>query len=107
MNRELGLSARPERYSLIGGADGASADWAPRTVSGQIDFLSTDVSMTTALDFQKAHGKQKPFVFVPDADDATTWARQCFLARNTDVPLLTGAGRRHDRFPFSFVEHRR
>lgn len=104
---EVGFETRAADVTLVGG--GAEAGDMPmaRIANGQIDKLSLSTLYPQFLDFQKAQGKNKPFVYVEDLDDATTFARRCFLARNTDLPPLVGALYRSDRFQFRLREQMR
>lgn len=100
------VSSAP-RTNLIGGAQVIEDVWTPRKVDGQIDLLAMATAATTGLDFQKRASLAKPFVYVQDIDDATTWARHCWLARNSELPPTVGRLYRHDTFQFRFREHYR
>ncbi len=87
---------------------GAASDddsWAPRTFNGQIDYLAMGIAAGLGVNFQKIQGKQKPFVFVKDLADPSTWPRTAMQARNVEVPPSVGAMYRHDRFQFRLIEH--
>lgn len=105
--RSLGVSADADEIQLVGGAAYRPDKATPREIAGQIDLIAMAKTSTTGLDFQKGVDLQRPFVWAEDFDDATTWARKCLLARNVDLPGMTGALYRHDRFPIRMVEHMR
>lgn len=102
---EFGVDDRAERNDYVGGAQSDDDAWAPRIFSGQIDLLDMKVAASTGLNFQTTQGKQKPFVFVKDLSDPTTWPRTAMQARNTEVPPTVGALYRHDKFQLRFTEH--
>ncbi len=104
---QIGFSTRAKDQSVIGGGAEAGDSFTPRTMSGQCDYLALTTTATTGLDFQGAVSKTKPFVWVQDYDDPTTWGRGCYPARNSDLPSIVGALYRHDRFQLRLVEHYR
>lgn len=99
-----GFDTRAADVALVGGGAEAGDLFIPRTVVGQIDFLALATAATTGLDFQKLTGKAQPFVFVQNYGDPTSWARFCFLAKNTDLPPMVGALYRSDRFQVRLAE---
>lgn len=103
---ELGLMQDEDFLGLAGGADdpGINSN-TPRVANGEISYLALGTAVNTALDFQKTNGKQRPFVFVVDSTTGSSWARQCYLAVNADVPPLAGKLYRHDTFQFRFREY--
>jgi hypothetical protein len=104
---ELGFDVRTPPLQFAGGAAQGVQQWMPRTYNGQLDLLDMKVAASRGIDFFKLKGTSSAFVFVDDYEDATSWARGCFLARNTDVPAMVGAIYRHDTFQFRLSEVRR
>lgn len=86
-----------------GGGAGPDLD-PPRIYNGQIDRISMAQTATRGLDFQGLKGTARPFVFVENYEDADSWARTCFLARNLELPPAVGAVYRHDTFQIRLTE---
>jgi len=101
---EFGFSTDAPSPIVMGGGDDTPVTNLIRTANGQTDFLSTDISTRASIDFMQTTGLQRPFVFVQEYTDATTWARWCFLARNSSLPPLIGAIFGHDQFQFRLKE---
>lgn len=104
---EIGFITTAADEAIVGGGAEAGDTFVSRMMNGQCDFLSIATSATTGIDFQAAVGKSKPFVWVQDYDDPTTWGRGCWPARNADLPPIVGALYRHDRFQLRLKEHAR
>lgn len=104
---EIGIDTRAQDVALVGGGAEAADVFTPRIMNGQCDLMALATAATTGIDFQASLGKTKPFVWVQDYDDPTTWGRGCWPARNADLPPLVGALYRHDRFQMRFLEHLR
>lgn len=102
---DIGVDARATRSEYVGGAMSDDDVWAPRTFSGQVDYIAMTTTATRGLDFQAIQGRQKPFVFVKDLADPTTWPRTAMQVRNAEVPPAVGALYRHDRFQLRLIEH--
>lgn len=104
---DAGLKPSGSEVGLVGGASIGSSATLLRTRSGQVSYMDLATSSTTGLDFQKRQALAKPFVFVEDYSDSTTWPRDCFLARNDAIPPMVAVLFDRDTFQFRFVEHRR
>lgn len=103
---EIGFNTRAQDQALVGGgAEAGDIGFAPRVMNGQCDFVAMATAATTGLDFQSTTGRARPFVYVQDYDDPTTWGRGCWPARNLDLPPLVGVVYRHDRVQIRLQEH--
>lgn len=105
VGRQFGHSTRLKPIDLIGGAVDVISTWKPRTLTAEIPFIAMSTAATTGLDFQKLQGLSKPFVYVADYDDPTSWPRECALMRNSSLPPSVGQVYRSDKFQFKFIEH--
>lgn len=106
--KEVGFTNRMQPTALIGGgSDEADAAFMPRILNAEVPYVSLGANLNPMIDFQNAQRRGKPFVYVEDYDDATSWPRRCFLARNKELPPSVGALYRSDRFQLRFIEHRR
>lgn len=103
--KDFGFDSRDPSLQLATGPADGTDGWLPRVLSGQIDFLRLAEASTTGLDFQSTQGLAKPFMFVENLEDASTWARGAMLARNITTPLSSGVRTRHDKFQFRLREH--
>lgn len=103
--KDLAVDARGAETPLVGGVSSV-ADWRTlRQVSGQVDYMKVGGKTNTVLDFQREMDLDRAFVFVQDYETPATWPRTTLLAKNLQVPPLTGALYKHDRFVFRFGEH--
>lgn len=102
----FGLKSGGDAIALVGGASAGGTGSLSRTYDGQVSYQDWTAS-DTGLDFQKAQGLARPFVFVEDYSDPTSWPRSCFLARNTDLPPMVAQFYDRDHFQFRLMEHRR
>ena len=91
--------------TFMGGASDSPITNLQRIAEGKCDFVSSTISTRTSIDFMQTTGLQRPFVFVQNYEDPTTWARWTFLARNSDIPPLIGAIFGWDQFEFRLKEH--
>lgn len=101
-NREIGVTGNDQVQPLLG-ADHTTKVFSPRTLSasrGVGDVADQD----TAMDFI-AEKKGNPFVWVWDADDATTWARECWLAKQVDPAPFVKLAHPSGQVSFKLVEH--
>lgn len=105
--RELGMDNSDVVIEQSGGADHNMSQWASRTVRGDRTEIIVADEQAAVLDFQFAKGLRKPFVFVWDYDDPSTWPRECFLARNATLPKFSKAGHPVAKFAFDLIEHMR
>lgn len=103
--REIGFDPRAPKVELAGGGLDVGTVWSPRIIRGQIDLLALKESATKGIDFQAFLGTSRPFTFVENYEDATTWSRKAMLVLNQELPPSTGALYRSDTFQFRLREH--
>lgn len=103
--KELLFESKEPASKIVGGMEVVRPGRVQRQVNGQIDYVKVGGKTNTVLDFQRDMDLDRPFIFAPDFDDPASWSRHCFLAKNLQVPPLTGALYKHDRFVFRFGEH--
>lgn len=105
-DRALGVDSRSQIQAVAGNIDLGTQVWAPRAISGSRKKLSLAGEVdATAVDFAQQQGVAQPFVYVDDADDAASWGRLCFLARNKSLPAATVDDAFTGTFSFDLVEH--
>lgn len=102
--QEWGFSPNNPVIPLAGGGGETQPGWMPRIFNGQLDYIAMGIAATTGVDFQRAQGRSRPFVYVEDSADATSWPRRCALMTNDELPPTVGALYRHDTFQFRFKE---
>lgn len=103
--REIGIDSTANVFSGAGGVEHVTRQWSARTVRGEravVDQLELD---TTLLDFQRANGLWKPFVWCWDVSDPATWAREAMLVTNSDVQPGEVTDYLAGRMGFAFREH--
>ena len=105
--RALGIDSRAIAVDMSRGAAHVMRQWAPRTVSGSREVVLQTELDGMLLDFQRAMGLHKPFVWCEDAEDAATWPRQCMVVTNESLPAGSATDYEVGRLGFSFVEHLR
>lgn len=105
--RELGLRNHDSVVAQPFGVDHAMSQFAPRSLVGTRDLTDQSENLTTALDFQLATKTSKPFLWVWDASDPATFARECFLARNAAINPPVQNAFPSGRQSVSLVEHLR
>lgn len=104
-SRETGIDSRETSNPFVGGGESVPREFSARQINGQIDYIALGPTGTDiALDFQRQMDLDRPFCFVNDTSDPTTWARLALMVTNTQLPPLTGALYRSDRFAFRFNE---
>lgn len=103
--KEIAMESREPDRPLIGGVSSVVPGVLTRQINGQIDYLKVGGKTDAVLDFQRTMDLDRPFVFVTDQDAPESWPRTTLLAVNAQVPPLTGALYKHDRFTFRFAEH--
>lgn len=105
LGAQAGVSPLGNDLGLVGGGSAGAESVTPRIYNGELSAMALAVSSTTALDFAKLKGTARPFVFVEDYSDPTTWPRSCFLARNVDLLPLVAKVYGFDTQQFRLVEH--
>lgn len=105
--REIGLKPNDVIIQTIDGADHGMTQFKPRLFSGQRETLDADTEELELLRFQRRMGISKPFMWVWDADDNTTWDRECALVRNDALPSFRRREYPAGDFSFRFIEHLR
>jgi hypothetical protein len=101
--REIGVVANDTIVEHLG-ADHTTKLFSPRSFSGTREAVDFTTEQNTALDFLK-HYEGRPFTWVWDADDPTTWANECFLARQPQPEPFGKLMRPQGRVSFRLVEH--
>lgn len=103
--RERGRGGSAIEQDLGGGVTHVTKQWLPRTWRGERGVVDQSEVETTALDFQLEKRKTRPFVFVHDYDDPSTWPRESLLVTNQS--LLPSQIFNFDvgRVGFDFLEH--
>lgn len=84
--RELGIISGAQAVDVGGGVSHMTTTWSPKRWAGVRNVVDQSEVETTALDFMREKGRGHPFVFVYDADDATTWNREVMLVCNQTLP---------------------
>lgn len=101
--REIGVSANDSTQELLG-ADHTTKLFSSRTLSATREAVDFTTEQAFALDFVK-QSRGQPFVWVWDADDPTTWANECWLARAPSPDPFSKLARPQGRVSFKFQEH--
>lgn len=102
--KEFGFVGGAELQEALGGVEYADDRPLRRVVVGSIGLLPHDEAMMRAFELQRQYQKKTPFLWFPDPANETHWLRECFLARNGELPLLALASHGRDNFPFSLRE---
>lgn len=103
--REIGIESTASVFSTAGGADHVTQQWSPRTIKGTRDVIDRSEGDTTLLDFQRANGLWRPFVWCWDLNDPATWAREAVLVTNADLPAGVAGENQSGSMAFAFKEH--
>lgn len=82
----IGIESSAVSLRTAGGVDHITAQWSPRVANGSRTALDHSELEGRLMDFHRARGLSQAFVWCWDADDAGTWRRQAFLARNRTLP---------------------
>lgn len=105
--REFGIKSNDVTASQPFGVDHMMSQFGPRQIRGTRELVDQSENLTTALDFQLAVKTSKPFVWVWDAADSTTFARECILVRNARLNPPQMLDYPAGRQAFDFIEHLR
>lgn len=105
---ETGIDSRETEVQLAGGADFYPREWSARQKNGQIDFIVLGpTGADLAMDFEQQVDITRPFCFVEDTGDSTTWPRSAMMMTQTAANPLIGQATKFDQFQFKFNEHMR
>jgi hypothetical protein len=105
--REFGIRSNDVIAQQPFGVDHAMSQFGPRTFRGTRELVDQSENLTTAIDFQLATKTSKPFVWVWDAADSATYARECALVRNQRLNPPQMLEYPSGRQSFDLVEHLR
>lgn len=103
--RELGLNNRDVVIGKPMGYDEAMMQWSPRTMVGSREVVLQTENETTGVDFQREKKTSRPFVWLWDYADPTTWANEVMLVTNSSLPPGVAHSFPAGRQPFAFQEH--
>lgn len=103
--RELGIASNDAVVQQPFNVDHTMSSFGPRTWAGVRNFADQSESASTFQDFQLATKTAKPFVFCWDISDSTTYARECFLARNNGLTPASMNDYPGSAQSFNFLEH--
>lgn len=103
--REVGLNNRDVVVTKPLGYEDAMMQWSPRTVSGSREMVLQTENETTTLDFFRENKTFKPFVWLWDFADPSTWANQAMLVVNSSLPSTNAYSFPAGRISFTFQEH--
>lgn len=107
VGREIGIVSNASSAPIGGGVTHVTRQWAPRYVTGSRKFVDVVEVEEKLLDFQRANGLWRTFVWAWDLDDPATWARECMAVTNDSLPAGTRDGYVHGALPFAFREQLR
>lgn len=103
--REFGVSPTDVVVDLGANIQETRSQWSPRTVIVQRSVVTQTENETTAQDFMLEKQLSKPFVWVWDYDDATTWPREVILVTNASMPRNPQNTYPAGSQSFAFLEH--
>lgn len=86
---EAGFDIGGGEQVLVGGGSYGAEGEDLRTRSLEVKYLDLSVSSTTGIDWQQFQGLTRPFVYVEDYDTPSSFPRDCFLAANDALPMMT------------------
>lgn len=105
VDREIGIESSASLFDMAGGADHATGQWGRRFASGQRGLVDQSELDTKLLDFHRATTRRNAFSWMWDVDDASTWPREAWLARNRSLPAGVVNDYEAGIMRFDFAEH--
>lgn len=91
---------------LVGGGSYGPEGEDARTRAFDVKFMALATSSTTGLDWQQYQGLTRPCVYVENYDDPASFPRDCFLAVNEALPMMTAVMSDRDNVSFRLREVR-
>ena len=104
-DRDLGFASGASISEVIGGVEHVTRQWSPLLSSGNMDGRTLDELEGVLLDFQIEKGLSEPYVWCRDADDSSTWARECALVRNNTLPAGVADDVLSGKVSLAMIEH--
>jgi hypothetical protein len=101
---EYGFRFRSRVVESDGGVRYFERRAKPRVLRGAISAIDRDEALARGFEIQRQADIDKPFLWVPDADDAVHRLRTAFLARNVDPGLFRYASAGVDAVPIAIEE---
>lgn len=101
---EYGFRGRTQSAEALGGARWFERRDKPRIFRGQVQYLARDEALARAFEQQRRHDLDQPFLWLPHPDEPLHWLRNAFLARNTELGLMSYAAFGRDRVPLALEE---
>ncbi len=104
VGREIGLKSNDAVSDQPENTQHVMRQFSPRVFKGSREVVDVTDSVTM-LDFQKEKGTSRPFFWVWDTADPTTWPRECALVRNASHVPFSKMMHPSGRMGFDFLEH--
>lgn len=101
---QVGMLDAGQEIVLLGGVSLGTDALRLRTYDCEVPYLATTITEDIGWAFQQEMGLARPYVFVEDYDDPTTWSRSCFLATNAALPQINSQMFGLDKFSLRGVE---
>lgn len=101
---QLGYRSRSEVAEAEGGVEYYKRRQKPRVIVGSIDLLEVDNALAFFFEQLRQNDIDQPFMVWMDKDDPLHILRNCFMARNDDLGLLTHVANNFMAVPLNFKE---
>lgn len=101
---EYGFEARTDAARALGGAEYFLRNEKPRVFRGQIKLLDRDEALAKAFELQRQHDIDEPFLWLPNPESTQHLLRECFLARQAELGLMSYMMYARDGAPIFFRE---
>lgn len=96
---QVGMEDGASDIALMGGGAWGREEYHPNSYRADWSHMDSADGLTTGVTFLKNKSLTRPYVFVEDYADKTTWPRTCFLALNSEMSDF--AMRLYDRDSFA------
>lgn len=101
---EHGFRARSQMLEALGGVKYFDRRDKPRLFNGSIDYLPRDEALSRAFELHRQTDLDQPFLWLPDPESTEHLLRQCWLARNAQLGLMSYVAFDRDAVRLNFEE---